>query len=637
MIPKEAVRGGKVEAFVAYWSAEDMPGTCVKYFDKNSMYPGVTTVNVFPSGPPQLIDTPTALQSIVVEHDAHKPSETTSEKEDKSSQVHCVRFMSPTHGKLWGIAHVKIWVPPENLRHQSRLYPFLPLKYKNKSMCVLCRSCMEEDNLLLCTHTSRESRSWTAHYTTPELEYAVHWGYEILQFFAVQHYPSSTNCFKEHFERLAAQKCASELPEGCKPGCAKTTPVCPALQKHVDGINEGFTTVQIRAEDVAHNPQKRAFIKLVMNSLLGKFSQNTCAKIQTDIITDADATLRKIIDPSVTLDYAEMIPQSKMLLLQYHKEGYAEMSNIGFDCVTGAFVTAYARIKLHQTLEALAAAGCIILYTDTDCIIYICGNQMHKINPLTDLHKARLGAWSNELNDTLHEEIVRATVLGAKNYCLETKIDDSAGAAVDGVEHPPSRKTKYHLKVRGFNFQQTEMAAKLVDRNLMKEMLDQQLELGDLWIQRLKKHKKGWNPGGVGMPSMCLAEASEDEEEEEETCPSLTQLLQGLAIDKQKQQQNMQLLQATIPQTSFITSNKASQQIVTKNYDKMYANTVEPKRVLLGHWLKQERQAGRLHYHQLIADQLASARNCIPYLTVPFGFDISCVSLLLFHLAKLLQ
>ena len=104
-----------------------------------------------------------------------------------------------------------------------------------------------------------------------------------------------------------------------------------------------------------------------------------------------------------------------MLLLQHHKESYAEMANIAFDCVTGAFVTAYARIKLHATLETLAAASCIIVYVDTDCIMYITGNTLHKINPLTDIHKARLGAWSNELNELKHETIVRATILGAKN------------------------------------------------------------------------------------------------------------------------------------------------------------------------------------------------------------------------------
>ena len=222
LVLRECVRGGKVEAFLGYYHPALFKGCEMKYIDVNSLYPYVVLQFGLPAGMLKWIRGPDIKRHV----------------QTKAFQFYYknCRF----HGAL----HVKVWVNPKRVL-TTPLYPFLPLRYKEKVLCVLCRTCMELQNNRPCTHTSVQERSWTAHYTTVDLEYALYMGYEILEIYEIlAHFQLSTS-LQKHFQFLAGKKCTTSFPttaikEGemhkCEEKCK--TNDCEYLTQYVSKINE---------------------------------------------------------------------------------------------------------------------------------------------------------------------------------------------------------------------------------------------------------------------------------------------------------------------------------------------------------------------------------------------------------------
>ena len=162
LILHECVIGGKVEAFLGYYHQALLKGCEMKYIDVNSLYTYVVLRFGLPAGIPEWI-----------------------RGLDIKKYVHIKAFQFYYKNRWFhGAMHVKVWVNPKCLL-TTPIYPFLPLRHKEKVLCVLCRTCMERQSNRPCTHSSVQERSWMAHYTTVDLEYALYMGYEILEIYEV--------------------------------------------------------------------------------------------------------------------------------------------------------------------------------------------------------------------------------------------------------------------------------------------------------------------------------------------------------------------------------------------------------------------------------------------------------------------
>ena len=167
---RECVRGGKVEVFHSYFNTRLMTASKVFYYDINSLYPSVLLKHGMPCGVPVTIPGEDCRKNLTINNKGH---------------------FYYGERRVYGAAHVQIWVnPSKNI--EASLYPFIPIRHLNKSMCVLCRKCMELGRNGLCTHTTVKDRGWKGTYTTADLEYAVQLGYKILRVYeVVAHYELS--------------------------------------------------------------------------------------------------------------------------------------------------------------------------------------------------------------------------------------------------------------------------------------------------------------------------------------------------------------------------------------------------------------------------------------------------------------
>ena len=166
-----------------------------------------------------------------------------------------------------------------------------------------------------------------------------------------------------------------------------------------------------------------------MNSQIGKFAQNNLEKVHSKLIHHASETYSLLNNPRLTVCAANLLANSETLLMQYFKDGSFEKLNRSFSCILGAFVTAYARVTLHESICFLHRQGCLIVYVDTDSIIYLRNIHIHPDAILQNIHPTKMGAWKNEApNDTIES----GTFVGPKNYTMtfKAKLPNNKGKIV---------------------------------------------------------------------------------------------------------------------------------------------------------------------------------------------------------------
>ena len=80
--------------------------------------------------------------------------------------------------------------------------------------------------------------------------------------------------------------------------CSKKhkTVKCPQLQRYVEQINKAFAEIKVKIEDITDNSTTREYTRIVMNSLLGKLSQNSSERMRTMPIKDAEKTIKMQVE-----------------------------------------------------------------------------------------------------------------------------------------------------------------------------------------------------------------------------------------------------------------------------------------------------------------------------------------------------
>jgi len=328
LVIREALRGGRCEAFRLIYDRRDHPSRILKYLDINSLYPTVAIEKEFPTGKSENFVGEAARQELTV-----------TEKG---------LFMKSYPGKsCLGLIKAKV-LPPDSL-----FLPCLPISDSSKLIFGLCNACIKERCQDFCTH-SDDQRCLTDVWTAPELAYAISLGYKVIEIHEAIVYRSKGFVFREFYSFLAKMKLISE-----------PLPVEKDLESYVEELNRlhPFLNNSIKVEELQPNQSKRAFVKLCQNAGLGKLSQSE-DKSTIKYFSTFEEFMNIRHDPSCVISafhpihdaLGEAVCKKNLDLLGFQKNTQV---------IVYSHVTAYARIRLAQDMNAFMKRGCNIYYCDT--------------------------------------------------------------------------------------------------------------------------------------------------------------------------------------------------------------------------------------------------------------------------------
>ncbi len=190
----------------------------------------------------------------------------------------------------------------------------------------------------------------------------------------------------------------------------------------------GFTgtNLQLSAEDFERCPEMREQFKIILNGMLGKLAQRPSEETLSYISSHEDlkklAKKAEIINiGNVSNDFCEVTIRKK--------EATEDTKG---NCIIYAFVTARARIRLHQHLMELCRTGYKLYYTDCDSIIFT-GNNSQNV-PLP--RGLAFGDFKPELGE--NTKISKFVCHGRKNF---------------QILYEKESQTKSVVKVKGLSLQ----------------------------------------------------------------------------------------------------------------------------------------------------------------------------------------
>ncbi|XP_067036362.1 uncharacterized protein [Acropora muricata] len=402
--PRDAFFGGRTNAYQLYRCVEG--DERILYYDFKSLYPYVNKYCRYPIGHPQIISQPTVEQGL-----------------DAYFGLVCCTILPPT----------------------DLLHPVLPYRCSQKLTFPLCATCVRQyiDVPLLdkhvddCHHTDAQ-RALTGTWCTPELVVALQKGYRLLHIHQVYHFPDTqVGLFAEYIDTwLKLKEEASGYPEHCTTGHLQ--------REHVRRWNERENIVLHHA-NIRKNPGQRALSKLMLNSMWGKFGQQTNKTQVKEFIDPPD--FWQFLDSSAhDVRWVSPVTEERVEIhykMQHHCESDSPNLNIFVAC----FTTCHARLHLYRALDHL---GPRVLYSDTDSVVFVQRPDDPPIQPpLGDF----LGDFTDELDPGDH--IIEFCSGGPKNYGYMTALGNT------------------ECKVRGFSLNaegQAQLNYQVLKQNTLDEL-----------------------------------------------------------------------------------------------------------------------------------------------------------------------
>ena len=240
----------------------------------------------------------------------------------------------------------------------------LPVRHQKKLYFPLCFTCMEKQQKTPCKHTKQE-RSILGTWTTLEVQVALEAGYVIDEIYEVHHYDNTTatdngpgNIFKEYvncFMKLKQE--SSGFPEGVNTDEDK--------KRYVDKY-EREEGIRLDIDRVEYNPSLRWVCKLLLNSLWGKFAENTNAGSCKYVNTAAElAQMRNMKVFNITNFH---ILNDDCMVIEYKRDEKHLEENTFTNLMMATMTTSQARLKL---LKMLQITNETTLYFDTDSILNV--------------------------------------------------------------------------------------------------------------------------------------------------------------------------------------------------------------------------------------------------------------------------
>jgi hypothetical protein len=196
---------------------------------------------------------------------------------------------------------------------------------------------------------------------------------------------------------LKAKQEASDWPSDCISGDERLQ----YIQNYA--AREGIT---LDASNIKHNPGLRAVVKLILNSLWGKYGQRN--NLLQSKICNYQQLLTAIYNENIDIHSVILCPTNDssfevFFTSKQHDTVEAKNTNI----YVAAFTTSYARLKLYDLLNTLQHR---VLYYDTDSVIFIDDNS-------PAAQRIQLGDYLGDLTDELNgREISEFVSTGPKSY-----------------------------------------------------------------------------------------------------------------------------------------------------------------------------------------------------------------------------
>ena len=410
--PRDSFFGGRVGGYKLFREAK--PVETIEYADYTSLYPFVNKTKLYPTGHAQII-----------------------------------RENFEPISNYFGLVKCKV-LAPANLCH-----PVLPIRAKGKLFFPLCKQCVL-DNSSECRH-SEEERSFWGTFTTIEVLKAIEKGYKIVQVHEVWHFENtSTDLFSEYvnyFLRLKQE--SSGFPEWVE------TPKDQARY-----IAEG---ILLRKDKIVENPGLRAFAKLCLNSLWGRFAMRT-DRVMTEFITDPLQFYKRINGADIDMHDLCIINDDLVEIVFKRKHEYEVESKVT-NLFIGIFTNEWARLELYSLLDLM---GGNVLYVDTDSCVYVSKPG----DP-----KPALGDFLGDLTNEITPKhgpgafITQFVCGGPKNYAYKVS------------------NGKTHCKIRGFTLNYKNSL--VLNFDSLKNIICKHIN------NPIKKNKKNKNVNGVKIVDEC--------------------------------------------------------------------------------------------------------------------------------------
>ncbi|XP_055345043.1 uncharacterized protein LOC129592914 [Paramacrobiotus metropolitanus] len=357
---RDALFGGRTEAFRLLALPDSSKGEYVSYLDKNSLYPAVCKQKSYPLGIPEKI-----LSNF-------KPLE-----------------------EYFGIAHVRI-LPPVSLH-----LPVLPQRINNKCLFTLCWRCAELNNQdATCGHTD-EQRCFNGVYTTPELTLAMSLGYTLIKIHEIWHYPRQGDLFSHYISTFMAEKAAAS---GYPAGCISDSDKRAYLQLLYE--RDGVVVDPSRMEN---NPTKRLLSKLMLNTLWGRLAIKE-NKTRFEYVKDMKRFNDLFYSGTYNVSYVDVLSDD-VLQVQSSFTCDVDGSDLHANVVIASFVTSYARLELYAGMAYVGIER--LLYVDTDCVIALEGQNLKSL-PVGEC----LGEFKSEIGE---DQIIVFVCGGPKMYAYRTR------------------------------------------------------------------------------------------------------------------------------------------------------------------------------------------------------------------------
>jgi DNA polymerase elongation subunit (family B) len=413
---RDALRGGRCEAFRLLYDQRKQPKRRLLYIDKNSLYPYVAIRFKFPIGKPL----------VLIGKELNKRLGLDKQKGFTVDGVPCQGLLQATVN------------PPESL-----FLPALPVMCDNKLMFGLCMTCMKNKSRSFCRHEPKErylTDTWTCH----ELAYALNeCGYTLVKVHEGLLYKESAEIFRDFYSLLAKMKITSEKPP------VETE---EELEEYLASINRVMPWLNITKEDLKHNEALRAFAKLLSNAALGKLSQNELKK-HVAYVHNWQELYNLLKDPNLKISAVNPI-HDFLAEVTYEEQDFMMGLQRNTHCVVYSHVTAFARTEMLQDMKLLQKQGFDLFYTDTDSIIFSMPDEKYDyFRRVFDLGNPAYGLYKEETKG----RILRFSSLGCKNYSFVTNANEEC------------------VKVRGFTLSNAQ-ALETLNPSSMKDMVDSFLQ-----------------------------------------------------------------------------------------------------------------------------------------------------------------
>ncbi len=313
--PRDALYGGRTNAFKLYHKTEG--DEVIRYTDFTSLYPYCQAMKCFPIGHPQIIF------------------------KDFDNLENDFGLIKAT------------MLPPRKLLH-----PVLPLRVKKYFTFPLCRLCAEQQNQTLpCMHADEE-RAITGCWVSIEVLKAIEKGYVVVNVDEVWHFPQrSETLFCEYVKTfLQFKQESSGFPKDVVTDADKESYIRDYFEK------EG---IKLNVDKIELNPARRSIMKLVLNSLWGRFCLREGLPT-TEILTEPEQFAQYIFGTERDIRHFSFVSDTVAIVQWSYADGKAAPTR-DINVFIGVFTTAHARLELYELMDRL---GDRLLYCDTDSVVF---------------------------------------------------------------------------------------------------------------------------------------------------------------------------------------------------------------------------------------------------------------------------